>query len=247
MFATRLSCAVPTMRRMHSVGFVMRKFTKQIWRVDCVPSAFETYTQVPVRVVHGNFQKEYRLDLVADDVLYELKTVRALVAEHESQILNYAMLLSINHGKLINFRSERVEGKLKFNAIDEATRYRFACDTTHFRPLSAKCEELLEFTTSLLEDWGAFLDFNLYQEALVHHFLSAGTGHCRAALTLEGIELGMQDFCFHHPEVCFVVSGYQEPDGMTSHYLRLLALSKFKGMQWINMHHNTIGFTTLMR
>jgi hypothetical protein len=37
----------------------------------------------------------------------------------------------------------------------------------------------------LLEDWGAFLDFNLYQEALVHHFSSAGHGHCRAALTFE--------------------------------------------------------------
>jgi hypothetical protein len=48
-------------------------------------------------VVHGDFQKEYRCDLVADDVLYELKTVRALVAEHDAQVLNYAMLLSINH------------------------------------------------------------------------------------------------------------------------------------------------------
>jgi hypothetical protein len=34
---------------------------------------------------------------------------------------------------------------------------------------------------------------------------------------------------------------------MTSHYLRLLALSEFKGMQWINMHHDTIGFRTLVR
>ena len=57
----------------------------------------KVHTQVPVRVVHGDFQKEYRCDLVADDVLYELKTVRALVAEHEAQVLNYAMLLSINH------------------------------------------------------------------------------------------------------------------------------------------------------
>ena len=108
-------------------------------------------------------------------------------------------------------------------------------------------EELQKFTSSLLEDWGAFLDFNLYQEALVHHFSSAGHGHCRAALRFEGIELGMQDFSFHHPEVCFVVSGYQEPSGMTSHYLRLLALSEFKGMQSINMHHDTIGFRTLVR
>jgi GxxExxY protein len=207
----------------------------------------EVHTQVPVRVVHGDFQKEYRCDLVADDVLYELKTVRALVAEHDAQVLNYAMLLSINHGKLINFRNARVEGKLLFNAIDEATRYRFTCDSSLYRPLSAQCEELQEFTTSLLEDWGAFLDFNLYQEALVHHFSSAGHGHCRAALTFEGIKLGMQDFSFHHPEVCFVVSGYQEPGGMTSHYLRLLALSEFKGMQWINMHHDTIGFKTLVR
>jgi GxxExxY protein len=37
------------------------------------------HTQVPITVTHDGFVKEYRIDLVADDALYELKTVRDLL------------------------------------------------------------------------------------------------------------------------------------------------------------------------
>ena len=75
------------------------------------------HTQVPVTVTHDGFAKEYRLDLVADDALYELKTTSAFAPDHQTQALHYAMLLDINHTKLLNFRPEKVLGRLRFNAF----------------------------------------------------------------------------------------------------------------------------------
>ena len=39
----------------------------------------EIHTQVPLTVSHRDFAKTYRLDLIADGALYELKSVAALV------------------------------------------------------------------------------------------------------------------------------------------------------------------------
>ena len=36
-------------------------------------------TQVPIVVSHGNFSKTLRVDLIADDAVYELKCVAALI------------------------------------------------------------------------------------------------------------------------------------------------------------------------
>lgn len=47
------------------------------------------YTQVPVRLEHDGFSKVYRLDLVVEDGLYELKTVAEFTTRHDAQILNY--------------------------------------------------------------------------------------------------------------------------------------------------------------
>lgn len=45
-------------------------------------------TQVPVTLTHEDFRKEYRLDLLVDDALYELKTVAALASQHDTQALH---------------------------------------------------------------------------------------------------------------------------------------------------------------
>ena len=55
----------------------------------------EIHTQVPLTVSHRDFAKTYRLDLIVDDALYELKTVNDLAGEHEAQLLNYMLLLEI--------------------------------------------------------------------------------------------------------------------------------------------------------
>ena len=47
------------------------------------------HIEEPITVSHADFTKVYLLDLVADDAVYELKTVAALNDEHQAQLLNY--------------------------------------------------------------------------------------------------------------------------------------------------------------
>src|SRR6266550_4514568 len=71
----------------------------------------EVQTQVPVTVNHGSFSKTYHLDLIADDALYELKTKTALTGEDDAQLIHYILLLGIQRGKLLNFRTPIVQGR----------------------------------------------------------------------------------------------------------------------------------------
>lgn len=58
-------------------------------------AGFSVQTQVPVRLTHADFEKTYILDLVVDEMLYELKVVSTMTTAHEVQVLNYAMLQDI--------------------------------------------------------------------------------------------------------------------------------------------------------
>ena len=207
----------------------------------------EVHSQVPITMSHGRFHKEYRLDLLADDALYELKTVTAFTSEHDAQILHYAMLLSVNHGKLLNFRNMSVEGRLRCNAVLTETRQCVTCDATRWQPLSLHCADLMQHTKAILHDWGSFLDFRLYEEALVFHFGGEGHASIRSPLTLDGIQLGTHRFCLHDTITSFMVTGFSDAESQRSHVQRLLKFSGFNAMQWLNFHHSSVRFTTLTR
>ena len=100
----------------------------------------------------------------------------------------------------------------------------------------------------LLQDWGVFLSAGLYQEALIH--LSGGETNIerRIGLRREGLDLGGQRMFIHSPGVAFRVTGFTEgQDHLESHLRRLLALTELKAIQWINLNHAQIEFTTLTK
>src|SRR5216117_4146746 len=82
----------------------------------------EVHTQVPVTVTHGSFSKTYHLDLIADDALYELKTKTALTGEDDAQLIHYILLLGIQRGKLLNFRTAKVQGRIQATGLTQETR-----------------------------------------------------------------------------------------------------------------------------
>lgn len=205
----------------------------------------EVHTQVPVTVTHRGFQKEYRLDLVADHALYELKTVNAFVGEHDAQVLHYAMLLPVNHGKLLNFRNAKVEGRLRFNALMPSDRQKMRVFERDWRPLSPRCGELKTHALELLNAWGGFLDFRLYDEALTYHCGGEANAVIRAPLVHEGVELGSHRFSTHSPCMCFIVTGFSDIETQARHLTKLLRLTEFEAMQWLNFHHDTLSLVTL--
>lgn len=204
------------------------------------------HTQVPVNVAHDGFAKEYRLDLVADEALYELKTVSALAPPHEAQALHYAMLTDVNHVKLLNFRPDRVQGQLKFNTFLDAKRRRITWDGAGWVSLSPQCEALQQRVRALVEDWGAGLEVKLYEEALVH--FCGGEARCarRIPVALAGVELGSHPVLMHGEDVSFLATAFTAGiEGQRSHIKRLLALIRLRGIQWINFNHTIIQMQTM--
>ena len=203
-------------------------------------------TQVPVTVTHRDFSKKYLLDLLVDDALYELKTDAALVGEHDAQLFNYLFLLGIQRGKLLNFRPGKVQGKIIATSLTQEARRRFSAITERWMDLTPACVTLRHTLTDLLQDWGAFLSVDLYQEALIHFLGGASNIEHRVNLRRAGIDLGTQRMFVHTPGVAFRLTAVTEDQQFVeSHLRRLLALTELKAIQWINLNHARIEFTTL--
>ena len=207
----------------------------------------DVYTQVSLKVVYGSFEKEYFIDLIANDVPYELKAVKRLTGIHESQVLNYAMLLGVNRCKLINFRAPKVQGKLKYNPVGTSDRFRAEFDETKWKPYSVNCESLHSHVISLVKEWGCYLDYHLYEQGLIHYFGGETCATERCPIIRDGVVLGSHLFTFHAPDTAFAVSGFSNPENQKSHYQRLLNCSPFASIQWINFHHRAIHFETLLK
>ncbi len=202
--------------------------------------------EVPVVVSHRDFQKVYSLDLVADDALYELKAATTLVGEHQAQLLNYMFLLGVPRGKLINFRPPKVQGRIHATSLTPGDRHRFQFEADGWRDMSDRCSILRQMMRELLDDWGAFLDYGLYQEALTH--FCGGEAHViqRLPLSRDGVSLGTQRFHVLSTGIAFHVTAVHENyKAMESHLRRLLSLTDLHAMQWINLDHSDIQLVTI--
>jgi GxxExxY protein len=208
----------------------------------------EVHTQVPVTVTHGIFSKAYYLDLIADDGLYELKCHASLTGEDDAQLIHYILLLGIQRGKLLNFRTPKVEGRIHATGLTQNARRQVHANSARWQELSPDCRTLRETLLTLLSDWGAFLEVSLYQKALIH-FLGGETNVVRRLLlSRNGMPLAAQRFLVHASGVGFRLTALT--DGITaqeSHLRRLLALTDLRAMQWINLNHTEIQLVTLTR
>lgn len=203
-------------------------------------------TQVPITVTHRDFSKTYRLDLLADDALYELKAEATLVGEHDTQLLNYMFLLGLGRAKLLNFRPPKVQGKIMATSLTQEDRRRFTAMTERWSDLTPGCTILRQTMLDLLQDWGAFLDFALYQEALIHFLGGASQVERRISLHRNQLDPGGQRMLMHAPAVAFRITAFTESQShIEPHLHRLLALTRLKAIQWINLNHSKIEFTTI--
>jgi len=205
-------------------------------------------TEVPVAVTHRDFSKKYFLDLIADGALYELKADTTLVSEHDAQLFHYMFLLGLPRAKLLNLRPAKVQGKVLATGLTPESCRRVTTVTEHWRKLSPACVILRQTLEELVADWGAFLEVGLYQEALVHFMGGAAKVEHRVSLGRIGIDLGGQRMLVHAPGVAFRLTAVTEgQQHVESHLRRLLALTDLMAIQWINLNHAQIEFTTIQK
>lgn len=208
----------------------------------------DVQVEVPVTVSHADFSKTYLIDLVAHDAVYELKAVAALTRKHEAQLLHYLFLLGVQRGKLLNFRSPKVAGRICATSLTPDARRLVKVDTTRWQDVTSECAALRLAMLELLADWGAFLEIALYQEALTHFLGGEPRVIQRLPLQRGGLALGMQRFHMHTPGAAFWVTAVSErPDASEAQLRRLLALTELRALQWINLKHAEAQFVTLAR
>ena len=205
--------------------------------------------EVPVTVTHRDFVKIYFLDLiVASGVVYELKTAAALVGAHEAQLLNYLFLCDSRHGKLINFRPGNVESRFVNMTINPKERRQFAVEAHSWLERDPTDQAFRERLFSLLQDWGCWLDLELYKEALVHF---AG-GQARVAqllpLVRDKVCLGMQRFHLINPETAFRITALTGKTADYEQHLRsLLRLCPLRTIHWVNLARQRIQLVSLTK
>lgn len=204
-------------------------------------------TQVPIVLTHLDFEKRYAIDLICDHAVYDTKTVLALTSTHDMQILHYAMLLNVRRAKLLNFRNQRVEGRLRNNVLTRDQRHQVRFEVSKWCALSDRCEQLRELMIGLLRDWGAFLDSQLYEDALI--WFNGRDELCRQKIHLHrgSIQIGWHEFLLHADRIAFLVTAVtRDVPGYQAHLERLLRLTDLRGLQWINLCHHEIQFVTLI-
>ena len=75
--------------------------------------------EIPCFYKQHLMEKRYKMDIVVDEIVVELKSVSELASEHRAQLFNYLRLTRKPIGLLINFGCESLQGERY--AYDAAT------------------------------------------------------------------------------------------------------------------------------
>ncbi len=204
-------------------------------------------TEVPIRVIHGSFEKLYYVDLLIEGgALFELKAAEAINSSHWNQTLNYLYLADLNRAKIISFRGDQVIHKFVSTRVTRANRLDYTVNTSRWRDLCNEDQMLFELVTSLLADWGSFLSISLYQEAVTHFFGGNDIVVRLLPVFRDGKQVSKQHVRLHGPQVAFAMTAFSERlDVVEFHVRRFMKPLKLKGIQWINIFRHDIQFVTL--
>jgi len=216
----------------------------------CCDAGFETVRkEFRIRVWYRDFEKIYRIDMVLERyVPYELKCVEKLAPAHQTQMLNYLLLAGLNHGKIFNFRPDRVEFRFVSTQLTPERRYEFRIDDDQWRDCDADGAWLKQTVVELLRDCGAFLDFELFYEA-VRCFRGGDDAVIRRIeMKNDSRPLGTQRAHLLNPITAFKFSAVtKDVAAFETHLRKFLRLTSLERIQWINFNHHVIEFVTVER
>ena len=93
-------------------GFLESVYQKALV-VALLQKGIHATSQVPLKVrFRGETIGEYIADIMIDTrLIIELKAVRALLPEHQAQVINYLKATGVDTGLLVNFGAPKMEVK----------------------------------------------------------------------------------------------------------------------------------------
>ncbi len=212
----------------------------------CLDAGLHAATEVKITVSHAAFCKHLYVDLlIGSGALYELKTAERLVPQHRAQTLSYLMLLGLPHGKLINWRSPSVQSEFISTTLTHETRQEFTLDDRRWNRNVELADDLLRIIKAILCDWGAFLNADLYRDA-IQELVTGGPSEVQKVTIRKGSrKMGHQHLHLVAPQSGLVVSASTSPDHFERHLQRLLDHTPLATMFWVNLNKHNIQCTTL--
>jgi GxxExxY protein len=81
--------------------------------------AFRRQVSVPVSYKGIKLDCNYRVDVIANDVIIELKAVESILPVHEAQLLTYMKLLNKKVGLLLNFNVPVLKDGIRRRVLPE--------------------------------------------------------------------------------------------------------------------------------
>jgi len=213
----------------------------------CRASHFEVKQEVLLRALHRDFAKPYYLDMLVErGVIYELKTVETLHSNHQNQLINYLLLAGLSHGKLVNFRSRSIESRFVSTRLSRQDRIAYRMTDDEWQGDDKASRRLRETLCALLADWGAFLDVNLYRDALLH-FLDGPDARIRPVeIEVAGRIVGTQKLSMLDEGIAWHLSAIRKYlKSYETHIVRLLNHTRLEKIHWINIDQRTITLKTL--
>ena len=215
----------------------------------CEDAGFHVEKEVRIRVAYEDFVKTYRLDLVIGNrIIYELKTAEALTPRHEQQTLNYLFLSGLRKGKLVNLRPATIQRRFVTTEVTADERYQVEFDDAGWSHLGEDSGWLKEQVRALLDDWGSFLDIQLFTDAICF-FRGGEDAYLRPVkLTNRGRVLGVQNIPLLTPDIGVDFSAIENPQPhYEGHLRRLLARTPLRAIHWINIYRRNVLMKTLVR
>ena len=230
-----------------------RFFDERIYQEElaqrCRDSDIEVHREVEIRVSHGDFLKSYFIDhLIERGMIYELKTADSLNANHQKQLIHYLLLSGLNHGKLVNFRPGSVESRYVSTRLERNDRMNFRLEAKLLHDDDDQSARLKDTLRELVGDWGAFLEANLYREALLHFLRDPEAGIQPVDIQIGDRIIGSQKMCLLNPTTAWHLSAMRRHlPSYETHIVRLLSHTRLKRIHWINFDHHLITFKTLKK
>jgi GxxExxY protein len=245
--------------RVMSLAFALhnefgRFYNERIYQNElalrCKKDGFEfVETEVPIRLVYKTFSKTFFIDLLIDNsVIYELKSLDSINAQHKKQTLNYLLLAGLNHGKIINFHPASVNHYFVSSKLSSKRRFEFNVIDSEWNSLTDKCVWLKDLIINLLKEWGAFLKIDIFYKAM-YHFSDGVDNIVSDVEIINGSRvIGKQKMHLLNRKTSFHISGItRDFSRYNVHLHRLLNHTSLKAMQWINFNHHNIEFRTIIK
>ena len=213
----------------------------------CKKAGIQIDNEIPVSVFYKDFKKTYYIDLIVNNsIIYELKSVSLLSGEHIRQTLNYLMLSGCSYGKLLNFGTESVEYKFITTTLSLNERFNVNFIQDKWIDIDKESKWLKDLLISLVNDWGAFLDIQLYYDAIC--FFNGGKENVYREIEINyHNNKTIQNFYLLNNNTAFRLSGITKNKSFYKNQLKkLIDYSSVTSIQWINFNHHTIEFETII-